>query len=147
MHKCAWKEMSTYIYSVPTHTLVNTPPFHRLCAVCLKWQCLCVILRQMGREYQSIKRSQGTTEGWNNGWWKWQKTLRCSLLYGLCRGGDFAKQIEIYRRQISRSLKRSLFNRLCFRTLPFNSFHSKSCEIENVTAICKVWLAFFKFMN
>ena len=43
-----------------THTL---PPPQHLCAVCLKWQCLSVILRQIGREHRSIKGSHGAAEG------------------------------------------------------------------------------------
>ena len=127
----------TDAHTLQTHTL---PPPHHLCAVCLKWQCLSVILRQIGREHRSIKGSHGPAEGWNNGWWKWQKTHRCSLLNGLCRGGNFVRPPWLYTEDKTAQLKnRGLFNRfcLCFCTLLSNSPSLKLlCQrTENVTAI------------
>lgn len=65
MHTRTCKQMQT-CNTLFTHTLRHThtlPPPHHLCAVCLKWQCLSVILRQIGREHRSIKGSHGGAEG------------------------------------------------------------------------------------
>lgn len=104
MHTHTCKKMQTYIHFLLTDTHTHPLPYH-LWAVCLKWQCLSVILRQIGREHGSIKGSHGATEGWNNGWWKWQHTQRCSLLNGLSRGGNFAPLAWLYMEEKTAQFK------------------------------------------
>lgn len=49
--------------NVDIHTFfLHAETLRCLCAVCLKWQCLSVILRQIGGEYWSIK-GHGAAKG------------------------------------------------------------------------------------
>lgn len=113
-----------------------------LWAVCLKWQCLSMILRQIGREHRSIKGSHGATEGWNNGCWEWQKTQHCSLLNGLCRGGDFAP-VACYIQSTRRcSIEWRLIKQIC---LCLHRAHSKRGLPKNreCQSNLQVWLTCF----
>lgn len=111
-----------------------------------------MILRQIGRVHWSIKGSYGAAEGWNNGWWKWQKTQRCSLLNGLCRGGNYTPLAWLYTEDKTAQLKIGAYltDFVCVFVLcsVIALTQKVACQrTENVTAICKARLTYFLYIN